>query len=146
METTKDPDVRVEEARESMLNRVEELGRRIQGAKAKLDIPAHIAAHPWLAVGIAFAGGALLGLPGKRTKASAVASKGEVKSGLMGAAIATIGSLAFQLAKSVAFHQLSGEAKNWWDHKYGVGSGASGLGNTEADVSRSRDIEAFLEH
>jgi hypothetical protein len=144
METTKDPDVRVEEARESMLNRVEELGRRIQGAKAKLDVPAHIAAHPWLGVGIAFAAGVLLGFPGKRTKTSAVSSKGEAKSGLMGAAIATIGSLAFQLAKNVAFHQLSGEAKNWWDRKYGVGS--SGLGNTEADVSRTRDIEAFLEH
>ena len=143
METTQDPDRRVEEARASLLAHVEELGRRIQAAKDKLDIRAHIAAHPRLAVGIAFAVGALLGFPGKRSssssessKSSAVPTKGEVKSGLMGAAMATLGSLAFQLAKSVAFHQLSGQAKTWWDKNYGMQDAAS----------RTRDVESFLEH
>lgn len=136
METIEDPDRRVEEARESLLARVEELGRRIQEAKDKIDIRAHIAANPRVAVGIAFALGALLGLPGKRARTSAPSTKAEVKSGLLGAAVATIGSLAFALAKSVAFHQLSSEAKNWWDRKYGV----------EAGASRTRDVESFLEH
>ena len=141
METTQDPDRRVEEARESLLAHAQELGRRIQAAKDKLDIKAHIAAHPMLAVGIAFAAGALLGFPGKGSHAkskdsNAVPTKGEVKSGLLGAAMATLGSLAFQLAKSVAFHQLSGQAKTWWDANYGM----------QAEASRTRDVESFLEH
>lgn len=139
MESTQDPDRRVEEARASLLAHAHELGRRIQSAKDKLDIRAHIAAHPRLAVGIAFAAGALLGFPGKgsHSKKSDVApSAAEVKSGLMGAAMATLGSLAFQLAKSVAFHQLSGQAKTWWDANYGM----------QAEASRTRDVEAFLEH
>ena len=136
METpTQDPDRRVEEARESLAARVEELGRRLQDAKDKLDIPAHIAAHPRLAVGIALAAGVLLGFPGKRSKSS-TPDKAEVKSGLVGAAMATLGSLAFALAKNVAFHHLSGQAKNWWDRKYAM----------EADASRTRDVESFLEH
>jgi hypothetical protein len=132
--TTPDPDRRVEEARESLLARVEELGRRLQGAKDKLHVPAHIAAHPRLAVGIAFAAGLLLGFPGKRSK-STPHDKAEVKSGLMGVAMATLGSLAFALAKSVAFHHLSGQAKHWWDRKYAM----------ETDA-RTRDAEPFLEH
>jgi hypothetical protein len=137
METTtqEDPDRRVEEARESLLARVEELGRRLQDAKDKLDIPAHIAAHPRLAVGIAFAAGALLGFPGKHSK-SHVPGKAEVKSGLVGAAMAALGSLAFALAKNVAFHHLSGQAKTWWDRKYAM----------EADASRTQDVESFLKH
>ena len=135
-ENTQDPGRRVDDARESMQARVEELGRRLQDAKNKLDIPAHIAAHPRLAVGIAFAVGALLGLPGGRSKSSVPAGKGQAKSGLMGAAVATLGSLAFSLAKSVAFHQLSGQAKNWWDKNYGL----------ETETSRTRDVESFLEH
>jgi hypothetical protein len=133
--TTQDPDRRVEQARESLLARVEELGRRLQDAKDKLDIPAHIAAHPRAAVGIAFAAGLLLGFPGKRTK-SKTPDKAEVKSGFIGASMAMLGSLAFALAKNVAFHHLSGEAKSWWDKRYGM----------EADASRTRDVESFLEH
>jgi hypothetical protein len=130
--TTQDPDRRVEEARESLLARVEELGKRLQGAKDKLDIPAHIAAHPRLAVGIAFAAGMLLGFPGKRSKSSNSVGAAEVKGGLVGAAMATLGTLAFALAKNVAFHHLSGEAKNWWDRKYAM----------QADASRT-DVDAF---
>ena len=136
MDTTQDPDRRVEEARESLLARVEELGRRLHDAKEKLDIPAHIAAHPRLAVGIAFALGALLGFPGKRTKSRLAVEQAQVRSGLLGAAVATIGSLAFQLAKSVAFHQLSEQAKTWWDAQHGM----------QAEASRTRDVESFLEH
>ena len=132
--TEEDPDRRVEEARESLSARVDELGRRLQGAKDKLDIPAHITAHPRLAVGIALVAGALLGFPGKRIKAD-LPDKSDVKSGLMGAAMATLGSLVFALAKNVAFHHLSGQAKNWWDRKYAM----------EADASRSQD-DSFLKH
>lgn len=138
MAATEDPDRRAEEARASLLARVEELGHRLQDAKEKLDISAHIAAHPRAAVGIAFALGALLGIPGKRSKPPALPTEAaEARAGLVGAAVATIGALVFQLAKSIAFHQLSEQARDWWDRR-----------RTEAEVeaSRTRSAEAFLEH
>lgn len=127
-----DPDRRVEEARESMRMHAEELGRRVADAKEMLDIPAKIAAHPRLAVGIAFAVGAVLGFPGKRAH---TAIPGDAtKTGLVGAALATIGTLAFQLAKSVAFHHLSQHARAWWDQQNEIGA------------SQVRETESFLEH
>ena len=126
-----DPDHRVEVARESLRAHAEELGRRIGDAKEMLDIPAKIAAHPRLAFGIALLAGALLGFPGKRAKAGIPG--GDAKTGLLGAAMATLGSLAFQLAKNVAVHQLSGQAKDWWDRQ------------NEALGSQARDND-FMKH
>ncbi len=132
MDSAEASERRVEQARESLHDRVEELGRRMQDAKDKLDIKAHIAAHPRLAVGIAFAAGVLLAIPGKRVKDALPASGADVKSGLLGAMVATIGSIAFQLAKSVAFHQLSGSAKDWWDKNQAMHAGASNPSDAES--------------
>jgi len=97
-------------------------------------LEAAIAAHPHLAVGIAFGLGALLGLSGKR--ATSNVEPAEVKRGLIGAAMATFGTLAFHLAKDVALHHLSSElgsqAKAWWDR--------------HANAWRTPDLESFLEH
>lgn len=139
MATHQDPDRRVEQARESLAARAEELGRRIQEVRDKLDIKGHIAAHPRAAVGIAFALGMLLGIPGRHARSKLPIEKHEMKSGLVGAAMATLGTLAFQLAKSVAFHQLSGQAKTWWDRRTNDGA-------TDATASRTPDVEAFLQH
>jgi hypothetical protein len=128
------PDRKVEEARESLRAHAEELGRRFGDAKQMLDIPAKIAAHPQLAVGIAFVAGALLGFPGKRVRPSLPGADTAAKTGLMGAALATLGTLAFQLAKSVAFHHLSGQAKAWWDRQ------------NDLAASHTRETESFLEH
>jgi hypothetical protein len=133
--TRENPDRKVADARESLREHVEELGRRIQDAKHKLDIKAHIAAHPRIAVGIAFAVGALLALPKKGGKPKE-ANKAEVKGGLAGAIVAAMGTLAFTLVKNVAMHQLSGMASEWWDKRQEMERGASG----------ERDIESFLEH
>ena len=132
---TQNPDRRVAEARESLLARVEELAHRIHEAREKLDIKAHIAAHPRGAVGIAFAVGALLAFPKKGGKTRSV-QKAEVKGGLMGAATAAIGTLLFTLVKNVAMHQLSGMASEWWEKRSAM----------EQGTSRERDIESFLEH
>jgi len=132
--TTQDPDQRVEEARASLLARVEELGKRLKEAKAKLDIPAKIAEHPRLAVGIAFAAGALLAFP--RKGGSKSEAKAEAKGGLMGAAMATLGSLVFGLAKNMAMHKLSTTANTWWDKRSAM----------EDEASKQRDVEVFLEH
>jgi hypothetical protein len=128
-----DPDRRVDEARESLRAHAEELGRRFGDAKEMLDIPAKIAAHPRLAVGVALAAGVLLGFPGKRARTAIPGGDG-AKTGLMGAAMATLGTLAFQLAKSVAFHHFSGQAKAWWDRQNSV------------TTSHTSEPESFLAH
>ena len=133
--TTENPDRQVADARASLRAHVEELGRRIKDAKQKLDIKAHIAAHPRAAVGIAFAVGALLAFPKKGGKPKE-ANKAEVKGGIAGAIVAAMGTLAFTLVKNVAMHQLSGMASDWWDQRREMENG----------VSRERDIESFLEH
>lgn len=136
MQTTQDPDRRVEAARADLLAHVEELARRVQDMRAKLDIKSKIAANPWPAVGIAFAVGALLALP-KRSKKTRNVQAAEVKGGLIGAGAATLGTLAFTLIKNIAMSHLSGVAKDWWDARQQA---------MEADASRTRDVESFLEH
>lgn len=137
--TAPDPERRVEEAKQSMFARMEELGRRLQDAREKVDIRAHIAAHPQLAVGIAFGIGALLALPGSGKKRDQhVADSAEVKSGLIGAAMATLGSLVFSLLKDVAMKQAGGAAFDWWKNRQGA------VGATEVQASRTRETEAFF--
>ena len=136
MQTTQDPERRVEDARADLLARVEEIARRVKEVREKLDIKSKIAANPWAAVGIAFAAGALLALP-KRSKKSKNVQAAEVKGGLIGAGAATLGTLAFTLIKNIAMNHLSGVAKDWWDAR------AQGM---EAGASRTRDVESFLEH
>jgi|MudIll2142460700_1097286.scaffolds.fasta_scaffold03795_3 hypothetical protein len=96
------------------------------------DLSARIAAHPHLAVGIAFGLGALLGC----LRAKSPVEEAEVKRGLIGAAMATFGALAFRVAKNVAFHhlssQLSSQARSWWERRY-------------ANVWQMPDLESFLD-
>ena len=142
--TQEDPDRHIEEARESLLARVEEIGRRLHDAREKLDIKAKIAAHPWPAVGIAFAAGALLALPRSSRKSrprDAEIKQAEVKSGLIGAAAATLGTLVFTLVKNVAMHQLSGYARDWWERRQAMEGQPM-----EGQASKTRDVESFLEH
>lgn len=139
--TASDPERRVEEAKQSMFARMEELGRRLQDAREKVDIKAHIAAHPQLAVGIAFGIGALLALPGSGKKRNKhVADSAEVKSGLIGAAMATLGSLVFSLLKDVAMKQAGGAAFDWWKNR----QGADAMGTSEVQASRTRETETFF--
>jgi hypothetical protein len=135
MDTLEDQDRRVEDAKQSLLAHVEELGRRFSAAREKLDIKAHIAAHPRAAVGIAFAAGLLLGIPGGK-RSTAVPSEAAVKTGMVGASMAALGSLVFTLVKNVALHHLSANARNWWDQRSAM----------ESEASLSRDVESFLQH
>lgn len=57
-------DDEIARAKASLMARMEELGKRFQHAKRKLDIEAHIASHPLVAAGIALAAGLLLGSHG----------------------------------------------------------------------------------
>jgi ElaB/YqjD/DUF883 family membrane-anchored ribosome-binding protein len=102
METTRDPgraqsehqhatDRRIEEAKASLVERLDELARRLREARRKVDVPAHIAAHPFIAVGAAFALGALLGSRRKRVRHPVAAERG-----IGGALVAALRALAMK--------------------------------------------------
>lgn len=121
----------IAQAKESMFARMDELNRRFQSAKEKLDFEAHIAAHPHLAVGISLAVGLLLGSHGanrrerkreerdepKEPERSAVASVavGAEKAGVATAVVGIVGTLIFKLVKDVASKHVTGYAKTWWE-------------------------------
>ncbi|MDQ3365107.1 MAG: hypothetical protein M3680_06740 [Myxococcota bacterium] len=140
MAHTQDEDRLVEEAKASMFARMEEIGRRVSDARHKLDIKAHIAAHPRAAFGIALGVGLLLGIPGGGKKRSDITVDTETaKNGLMGALVAMLGSLAFKLIKDVAMHQVSGAAKDWWDHREDGAAASEGQSST-------RTTDPFVRH
>jgi hypothetical protein len=139
METTRDParedsehaaDRRIEEAKASLVARIDELARRLREARHKLDVPAHIAAHPFIAVGAAFALGALLGSRRRRVR-----TRADSERGVGGAIVAALGALAMSAAKDFALHHAKGAAGRWLDAHA-----------DEAEVSRRREMESFLEH
>ncbi|MBA3817481.1 MAG: hypothetical protein H0X17_01190 [Deltaproteobacteria bacterium] len=137
MAHTQDEDRLVEEAKASMFARMEEIGRRVSDARHKLDIKAHIAAHPRAAFGIALGVGVLLGIPGGGKQRSAIpADQNDAKNGLIGALVATLGTLAFKMIKDVAMHQVAGAAKGWWDHRTDATS-------TEAQASTTRTTDGY---
>lgn len=132
---TAEDERKVERAKESLMARVDELGRRIKDARDKFDIKAHIAAHPLIAVGAAFALGALVGIPGGSRRSSAGPDDQVRRS--VGAVVATgIAGIAIRIAKDFAVRQLAGVAKNWWENQ----------GTSEVTASRDPSVEAFLRH
>jgi hypothetical protein len=128
-------DRRVERAKESLMARVDELGRRFKEAREKFDVKAHISAHPLIAVGAAFALGALIGIPGG-SRRSAPATEDQVQRGVGALITAGIAGIAIRVAKDFAVRQLAGVAKNWWDKQ----------GESEVVASRDPSVEAFLRH
>ena len=132
---TAEDERKVERAKESLMARVDELGRRIKDAREKFDIKAHIAAHPLIAVGAAFALGALVGIPGGKRRSSSGTDDQVRRS--VGAVVATgIAGIAIRIAKDFAVRQLAGVAKNWWENQ----------GTSEVTSSRDPSVEAFLRH
>lgn len=77
-------------ARNRMMRRLVEVSRRVDSAKAKMDVGRIIGDHPWPAVGIAAGVGGLLGLVGKRGSGT------KTVPARMGA---LVGTLAFALVK-----------------------------------------------
>jgi hypothetical protein len=126
-----DADRLVEQAKESLMSRVEELSRRFKDAKNKFDVEAQIAAHPLPAIGIAFAIGAVFALAGGRKHTP------DAHRGIGGAMMAGLGALAMRMLKDVALGQLSGAARAWME-----GNATDG----ERTASRDRSVESFLEH
>lgn len=136
-----DPDRQIEEAKASFVAHVEELSRRFRGARAridelrtKLDVSNRIAAHPLLAVGIAFGAGAMLGLlrrPSRKLVVREVTHQGDGEVAKRGALAGVIGAIAMGLIRDLAVSRLSGYARDWYERRH---------------ESEQPEIEPFLEH
>lgn len=136
MEPRSDPERQIEEAREALVEHLGELNRRFRVARAQLDLPAHIAAHPLAAVGAAFAAGALLGL-----RASVKRHKGQDSEGGLGKAItAGIAALGLRLAKEMVMRGATEAARGWWLGRQQAAS------PSEVRGSYRSAVEPFLEH
>lgn len=109
-----DPDRHIEDARESLVAHLGELGRRFRTARAQLDVPARIAARPLAAVGVAFALGALLGLGGGKPRKGGEPGVGVEPRSLGRAALAGLVALGVRVGKDIAMRRLSEAAQAWW--------------------------------
>ncbi|CAN5793756.1 hypothetical protein BH11MYX2_BH11MYX2_37330 [soil metagenome] len=115
-------DKRADAAKASLRSRIREIERRVGEARETLDIPAKIAEHPRLAVGIAAGAGALLGWLGSSRPAALVegdslspSQAGQAVSRSTGSAIiAALGALAFQAIKDYALREGADIAQKWW--------------------------------
>ena len=144
MEPDPQTERRVEEAKASLIANAEELGRRFKEAKDKMDIPARIAEHPWIAVGATLAVGALLGLVGGGPRSQVVMRSGvdteaDVKRGLLAMGGAALGTLVVQFAKDFAVRQLVNHASHWMDQR-------DRMSPNEAPASRMPETESFFRH
>jgi hypothetical protein len=125
--TTAETDRRVDEARESMVARIEELGRRLHNARERLDVQRYIVAHPLIAVGAAFALGAVLGFVGGGKR-----GKSADKRGLGGTLAAAVGTLVMAGLKEIAVHQIRRQFEGGRDR--------------EAEASSEPELESFFKH
>ena len=106
---TRQQDIKVEQAKASIVERIDELSRRARELRHKLEVQRYIVQYPWIATGGAFAVGALLGLLGGGGKKKDDSS---AKKSAIGAAI---GALVTAAVKELVMSQLKHTAKTWID-------------------------------
>lgn len=135
MEPRFDPDRQIEDARASLVAHLGELGRRFKAARATMDIPARIAARPLLAVGAAFAAGALLGL-GRGGRGPREVRPG---GGLGRAVMAGLAAIAVRVGKELAMREAAEVARNWWEQHQRQSP-------SEMRTSYDPHMEPFLRH
>lgn len=142
-------DRHIEDAKASMQARMEEISRRVQETREKLDVKSKIAAQPLPAVGIAFAVGAALGLLGgggrkSRSRRDSGIDKEDVQRGVGGMIGGAIVALVMRLAKDMVFRQLSEHAKEWL-HQRQQGQGIGASSQSEQRTSSQPGMESFLQ-
>jgi hypothetical protein len=131
MQPRTDPERQIEQARESLVAHLGELGQRFKSVRTRLDLRAKIAAHPLPSVGVAFALGALLGMRGggKRGEAD--------QPGFGRLALAALGALGVRLAKELAMRRAADAARGWWERRQQAAS-------SEFRTSYEPGVEPFL--
>ncbi|HET9621648.1 MAG TPA: hypothetical protein VFP84_09795 [Kofleriaceae bacterium] len=132
-------DRRAERAKASLLERVEKLKHKLNDAKHSLDVPAHIAQHPWPAVGVAFALGVAAGFGRKSPPAPAWGKAKETRT-MRDMVITAAVSLGMKVVRDAVLGQLTDIAKQWWTQR------ANELAVSEARTGQRGDLEPFLEH
>jgi hypothetical protein len=100
-------------ARADLRLRVDQLKRKLHAVGHRIDLPAQIRRHPWSAVGVAFALGALAGSGARR------ASSVSAERSLGGAAVGAVFSLALHVVRELALAQLGRTARRWWSEHGG---------------------------
>jgi hypothetical protein len=114
-------DRRVERAKASLRARFGHLERRLGDVRDRVDVPAQIRRHPWPAVGIALAVGALAGRR-RESSASMALAAAPLASGIAAGgrslsrvALGALGALGLRVARELVIIQLSRVARRWWD-------------------------------
>jgi hypothetical protein len=135
-----DPERQIEEARAALVAHLSELRHRLAVARARVDLPAKIAAHPLASVGAAFALGALLGMRGGgRRRVGRVGEAGEAGEHRVARLVfATLGALAVRLGKELALREATEAAHGWWERRQAASS--------EDRTSHERGGESLLRH
>lgn len=119
-------DRRVERAKASLRSRFHLLERKLGDVRDRLDVPEQIRRHPWPAVGIGLAIGALAGWRTRRTSAVVPTPRS-----FTGLAVSALGALGVQIVRELVVAQLGRSAKRWWiEHG---GRFPDELGPTEAE-------------
>ena len=118
METTTAPegpgaDAPAARAKRSLDSHLDEIGRRVKSARNKVDLRAQIVAHPWPALGLAFALGAFAAVAVRRS------ARAMQDNPIRGALTAGAGAIAIQLLKGYALGQLADAARSWLDERLG---------------------------
>jgi len=108
---------RIDEAKASLSEHVDELGRRLRALRHKLDIRVYIRRYPLPALGIASVLGAGLGFVGGKQRPRQPDDSDKRKtSGEM--ALAAAGALLIKLIREAAFRQISESVKQWWETRH----------------------------
>lgn len=127
-------DRRVEQAKASLRSRVELLERRFVEVRHRLDVPDRIRRHPWPAVGIAIAVGAVLGR-GRRMPMLAAATEPS-----RGRALGIVGKVAIRILRELVLAQLALGARRWIDRNAGSFDGSDG---PEFDDGYPRSVHRY---
>ena len=104
----------------------------------KPKIQAYAAKHPWQAIGIAFAAGAVMGLVSRERPGEPGA--GVHRRGIGGALAGALGALATRLIKDATLAQVAGYATDW------LSGPDAEVSSREELSSRDPAIERFFEH
>ncbi|HEX7841506.1 MAG TPA: hypothetical protein VF469_28740 [Kofleriaceae bacterium] len=103
-------------AREDLRSRVDQLRRKLDDVRdriARIDLSEQIHRHPWPAVGIAFALGALAGR-GVRRPPRAVPERSFGRT-----ALGALGAVALHVLRELALARLGRSARHWWSEHGG---------------------------
>jgi hypothetical protein len=110
-------DERVERAKASLRARIAVIERRFGDVRKRLDVPEQVRRHPWPAIGISLALGALVGVRGERGGGGAVTRAPSGGHTLGSLAMAGLTAIGLRVARELIVAQIGRAARQWWlDH------------------------------